>query len=187
MATQDPDRAISRYLSGLRRIEAGIEAQRGRILDQRESAPRLRAGGHELIDYTGNEGLDLDYYVFEMVRLRDIGRAIRGSFKDEREAIEAMLDRFDDRVPLLGGIRNALVHIVDRDDLDGVMWFESVVRRLPDGSVEYLVDPRYGHHDAAVELLQALTAFLRAKLRASIAADPPRPLDEQIESRNRGR
>jgi len=78
MATQDPDRAISRYLSGLRRIRSGIEIQRGRVLELRQSAPRIRAGGHEIVDYTGNEGLDLDYYVFEMVRLRDIGRSIRG-------------------------------------------------------------------------------------------------------------
>jgi len=186
MATQDPDRAISRYLSGLRRIRSGIEIQRGRVLELKQSAPRIRAGGHEIVDYTGNEGLDLDYYVFEMVRLRDIGRSIRGSFKDEREDIQVMLDRFDERVPRLGQIRNALVHIVDRDHLDDVMWFESVLRRLPGGRVEYLVDPRYGHHDAALALLEELSALLRAKLRTSIEADPPRPLDEQIAEGNGG-
>jgi hypothetical protein len=187
VATQDPDRAVSRYLSGLSRVGAGLEKQRQRILDQKANAPRIRAGSHEIVDFTGNEGLDLDYYIFEMVRLRDMGKAIRGSFKDEHAAIGALLDRFDKRVPRLGEIRNALVHIVDRDHLDDVMWFESVVRRLQDGRVEYLVDPRYGHHDAALELLQALRAFLHGRLRVSIAENPSRPLGEQIAARNMDR
>lgn len=177
---------MSRYLAGLRRIGAGLEAQRSRVLDQSQNAPRIRAGGHEIVDYTGNEGLDLDYYIFELVRLRDLGRSIRGSFKDDRAEVESMLDRFDQRIPRLAEIRNALVHIVDRDHLDDVMWFESVVRRLPGGRVEYLVDPRYGHHDAAVALVEQLAGFLRARLRRSIAEDPPLSLDQQIAARDSG-
>jgi hypothetical protein len=39
-----------------------------------------------------------------------------------------------------------------------------VVRLLPNGSVDYLVDPRYEHHDAAIELSRALGTYLRADL-----------------------
>jgi hypothetical protein len=44
--------------------------------------------------------------------------------------------------------------------LDNVVWFDSVVRTGPDGSVAYLVDPRYQHHEAARALVEALTAHL---------------------------
>lgn len=49
-------------------------------------------------------------------------------------------------------------------------WFNSVVKLLPNGSVEYLVDPRYEHHDAALELSRALARYLRIDLHSSTTA-----------------
>ena len=46
------------------------------------------------------------------------------------------------------------------------MWFDSVVKVGPHGSVEYLVDPRYQHHNAAIELSEALSKYLAADLPA---------------------
>lgn len=69
---------------------------------------------------------------------------------------------FDQAVPHLRSIRNPLTHPSDDNRLDGVAWFDSVVRLLPNGSVEYLVDPRHEHHDAALELIRALGTYLQA-------------------------
>jgi hypothetical protein len=63
-------------------------------------------------------------------------------------------------IPDLREIRNPLTHIDGRARLDNVVWFDSVVRTGPDGSVAYLVDPRYQHHAAARTLIEALTAYL---------------------------
>jgi hypothetical protein len=38
-------------------------------------------------------------------------------------------------------------------------------------TVEYLVDPRYQHHNAAETLAEALLGFLRSGLRESLKAD----------------
>jgi hypothetical protein len=59
-----------------------------------------------------------------------------------------------------------VTHPSDDDRLDNVAWFDSVVRLAPSGPVEYLVDPRYQDHDAALELSRALLTYLEAALRS---------------------
>ncbi len=56
-------------------------------------------------------------------------------------------------------------------------WFDSVVKLLPNGAVDYLVDPRYDlvdpryeHHDAVLELSRALATYLQIGLQSSTAA-----------------
>jgi hypothetical protein len=71
------------------------------------------------------------------------------------EIVDA-LAKFDQAVPNLHGIRNPLTHPSDDTRLDGVAWFDSVVKLLPNEAVEYLVDPRHQHHDAALELSRAM-------------------------------
>jgi hypothetical protein len=81
------------------------------------------------------------------------------------------LATFDAAVPALRKIRNPLTHPSDDARLDAVAWFDAVVKLHPDGAVEYLVDPRYEHHDAAVELSRVIREFLERELaRASEVA-----------------
>lgn len=78
---------------------------------------------------------------------------------------------FEAAIPRLREIRNPLTHPNDDEKLDQVGWFSSVVSTGPDGRVSSLVDPRYGHHDAAMAYHAALTSYLRAHMKASIESD----------------
>ena len=133
-------------------------------MDRTAQAPKLFGGtGHEVTDLTGGTGNDLDYYVYELARLQDLTRAINDTFNHPAEIVDALAS-FNQAVPHLRSIRNPLTHPSDDNRLDGVAWFHSVVRFLPNGSVEYLVDPRHKHHDAALELIRALGTYLQADL-----------------------
>ncbi len=184
MVTKNADRAITRYLAGLRRVRAGLEGQRQRVIDGADAAPRLAGIDREVVDFTGDVGLDLDYYIFELVRLRDVAGAVIRSLDPHSLELKAARERFIEAIPHLADLRSRLTHLVDLPDLDDVSWFNSVVRLLPGGKVEYLVDPRYQHHDAAMALVETLETYLRGRLRVSIALDPPAPLKEQIARRN---
>lgn len=174
MATPDPDKARSRFLNALRRISNGLDTQRDRIVQRTANAPRLHAGTPEeivvLTEEAGSDN-DLDYYVYELARLQDIAREVNKTFGNPQEIVDA-LAAFDRALPNLRRIRNPLTHIDDTPRLDNVAWFDSLVVLEPGGSVTYLVDPRYQDHDAAKELGDALTAYLRSGLRSSIAANP---------------
>ncbi len=161
-ATTDPEQARSRFLGALRRIATGLEVQRSRIMDRTAQAPKLFGGtDHEVTDLTGDAGNDLDYYIYELARLRELTRTINKTFDHPAEIVDA-LATFDQAVPSLRSIRNPLTHPSDDNRLDGVAWFDSVVKLQPNGSVEYLLDPRYEHHDAALELSRALGTYLQA-------------------------
>ncbi len=178
MATRDLDKTASRFLSALRRTGSGLETQRQRIVDRAANAPRLLPGSRiEVIDLTGDKGNDLDYYIFELARLQDIGKALTTVFGRVLGVQQGLLDAqaaFEAAIPRLREIRNPLTHPNDDDKLDQVGWFSSVVSTEPDGRVSDLVDPRYGHHGAAMAYHAALTAYLRAHVTASIESDPPR-------------
>lgn len=162
MASTDTEQARSRFVVARRRISQGLETQRARIMGRTAQAPKLFGGtGHEVTDLTGDAGNDLDYYVYELARLRELTCAINKTFDHPVEIVDALAS-FDQAVPHLRSIRNPLTHPSDDNRLDGVAWFDSVVRLLPNGSVEYLVDPRYEHHDAALELCRALGTYLQA-------------------------
>ncbi len=180
MATKDLDKAASRFLTALRRTGAGLETQRQRILDRAANAPRLLPDGPiEVINRTGDTGNDLDYYVFELARLQDIGTSLAKVFgralRPQQDLIDAK-DAFEASIPRLRELRNPLTHPNDDAKLDNVGWFNSVISLEPDGRASDLVDPRYEHYVAAMAYHTRLTAFLREWLAASMGADPPRRL-----------
>lgn len=75
MAKRDLNRSARRFLSALRRTGAGLEKQRERIMARADDAPRLLPGEpYEVINLTGDEGNDLDYYIYELARLQDLGQ-----------------------------------------------------------------------------------------------------------------
>jgi hypothetical protein len=117
-----------------------------------------------VVDLTGQPGNDLDYYIYELARLQDAARAVIKVFESP-DAVAQALKRFNLAIPNLRSARNPLTHASNDARLDDVAWFSSLVRLGSDGSVEYLVDPRYEHHQAAEDLAEALLAFLRAGLR----------------------
>ncbi len=177
MTLNDAVRARSRFLAALRRIANDLEIQRGRIMRRTAEAPN-RFGGtdHEVTDLTGDPGNDLDYYIYELARLQDLARTINEMFDQPDEIVDA-LATFDQTVPNLRTICNPLTHPSDDNRLDGVAWFDSVVKLLPNGAVDYLVDPRYDlvdpryeHHDAVLELSRALATYLQIGLQSSTAA-----------------
>lgn len=188
MAERDLDKAASRFLNVLGRISGGLERQRQRILGHAANAPRLLADSKTpVIDLTVVPGNDLDYYIYELARLRAVGESIIKVFGHRvsghpPELVDAQ-KRFDQGIPNLKTIRDPLTHPNDTDELDEVAWFSSVVKLKPDGTVETLVDPRYHQHDIAVAYHSALTAYLRAHLQSAIAANPPKPISEQIAGR----
>ena len=83
------------------------------------------------------------------------------AFDQPPEIVEA-LQAFDEAIPELRRIRNPLTHTDDTDRLDHVTWFSAVVELQGFGQVKYLVDPRYGHHDAALALAAAIESHLNA-------------------------
>lgn len=103
--------------------------------------------------------------------MRELTHAINKTFDYPAEIVSALAS-FDQAIPRLRSVRNPLTHPSDDDRLDGVAWFDSVVRLLPNGSVEYLVDPRYEHHDAALELTRALGAAPTCRRIFSSSANP---------------
>lgn len=161
MVTRDPVRAQSRYIAGARHIVAGIKRQRERIEQRRAEAPRLLAGTpHETVVFSTDGDNDLDYYVYELARLQDLTRKAIESFGEPPELVDA-LAAFGAAIPNLRKIRNPLTHVKDTAHLDDVAWFDAHIRFKPDLSVEYLVDSRYQHHDAALALGEAVLAYLR--------------------------
>jgi hypothetical protein len=164
MPSTDPDRACSRFINAVKRFIEGARLQRERMVMATDSAPRLLGGTpYEAVDLTGVPGNDLDYYVYELGRLQDAAREIIKVFGAPPDVVGA-LDVFDAAVPHLRAARNPLTHASDDSRLDDVGWMSAVIRLGPSGQVTYLVDPRYGHHDAAEALADALLKSLRAEL-----------------------
>jgi hypothetical protein len=197
--TQDIDASLTRFLAAARRIRAGIEHQQSRILGQEQCLPKLLEGTeYEVRDFTNSFANDIDYYIYELGRLLDLVQdeaCLVFSIPNENRVnvsepervpppeLAGALEAFLLAVPMLKETRNALTHFDDSVRLDNFGSFSAAVNFLPDGSVQYLVDPRYQHHEAALALNDALVSFLRNKLTERIAADPPKPLLEQIRLR----
>jgi len=166
MATGDLDSARSRFIAAVIRVERGLDLERDRIAEGAAHAPRLLEGTeHEVVDLTSVPGNDLDYYIYELGRLQDIAREVIKVF-DSPPEIVAALEEFDAAIPKLRSARNPLTHASNDARLDDVGWFSALIRFKDDGGVDYLVDPRYQHHDAAKALAKALLGFLRTGLRA---------------------
>ncbi len=166
-AGADLHRACSRLIAATVRILDGARMQRERIIQRSDVAPRLLEGSpYEVIDLTGQPGNDLDYYAYELARLQDAAREVVRVFGAPADVVAA-LACFDRSIPNLRSARNPLTHTTNDARLDDVAWFSSLVRLKPDGSTEELIDPRYGHHDAAEDLAASLLAYLRLTLRTA--------------------
>lgn len=175
MPTSDPLRAQQRFARAIGRFMLGLEAQRARVLQRSASASRLiPESGREVIDLRDPATNDLDYYVYELGRLHAVAVQMLITF-DRPASVSASLADFDAAVPLLSRARDPLTHASDDARLDDVAWLDSLVRLLPGGGVEYLVDPRYGHHDAGLRLAHELLAFLASVGPLSGEPDEPPP------------
>jgi len=166
MPTKDVDRAHSRFISAVKRIRAGLVLERSRIIDVADAAPALLEGQpYEVKDLTGVPDNDIDYYAFELGRLQDSAREMIKVFDSPPELVAA-LGAFELALPKLRQARNPLTHPSDDARLDRAAWFSAFVNVHPDGSVEYLFDPRYQDHEAALALADTLIAYLRAGIQA---------------------
>jgi hypothetical protein len=167
MPSSDPDRARSRFIRAVKRSIEGARLERTRIQHACDSAPRLLEGTeHEVVNLTGLPDNDLDYYVYELGRLQDAAREAIRVFDSPLELVRALAE-FDLAVPNLRSARNPLTHPSDDARLDDVGWFSAFVRLGYLGSVEYLVDPRYEHHEAAERLTEVMLSYFRGGLRAT--------------------
>ena len=177
--------SVRRFLAATARIAAGLVKQHRRIVDREGGLPRLLAGtSEEVVDSTGAFQNDVDYYIYELGRLRDLVKTEALVVFGRPAELVAAVAKFERAIPDLPSIRNSLTHLDDTDRLDRFATFAAAVDLLPNGEVKYLVDPRYGHHDAALELSRALSDYLRRTLKQSIVDDPPLPVGEQISRRN---
>lgn len=78
-----------------KRIRAGLELQRSRILDRAATAPRvLEDSPYEVVNLTDTPDNDLDYYAYELGRLQDAAREMAKVFTNPKEVTEA-LDAFN--------------------------------------------------------------------------------------------
>lgn len=160
MPTQEElERKASRFQTALRRIDRGLRTQQSRIVGAAAAAPTRLAGEYPFKDLTGSNDLDLDYYAFDLGRLQDVARAMHTTFHSN--AMAEALAAFDASIPHLRKVRNPLTHVDGRERLDHVAWLSSLVQLNGDGSVEYLVDPRGAHHDAALSLIEQLIEALK--------------------------
>lgn len=168
----DWDTAASRFANALRRIRQGLELQRQRVLDRATNATRLpgHQEGAEVVVLSGPDN-DLDYYIYELGRLQDLGREVLRVFAPS-PAIRSGLDQFDAAIPKLRMARNPLTHPSNDSRLDRYATFSSGVLLHPDGSVETLVDPRYEQHEAAIAFAGAIADFLRTHIRQGIPRNP---------------
>ena len=184
MVKRDLNKSAERFQRALRRTVFGLERQRQRVVDFADSSPKIQAGDIEVINLGSDPGYDLDYYIYELARLKAIGHSATKVFGQPSELLGAA-KTFDDGIPGLRDIRNPLTHPNDNDELDEVAWFSAVVKLKPGGGVQHIVDPRYQHHDIALAYATVLTDYLGKVIKDGIAADPPRPLKEQIQRDSR--
>jgi hypothetical protein len=164
MPTKDIDKAVSRFSFAIGRFIRGARIQRDRIVDRSANAPVITAGPWAITNLNGLPDNDVDYYIYELGRIRAAAQEMLTAFDSPTELVDA-LAAFDAAVPKLPKARNPLTHASDDARLDDAAWFEGLVLLGTSGygSVEYLVDPRYQHHDAAEALAAALLAYLDSR------------------------
>lgn len=166
MVTEDVSRTVERFLAASGRIRQGLAIQRERVESAYNNAPRTTAGGTlEWIEVTGIKGNDLDYYAYEVGRLHDLVEEMLKSFKRPAKLVTA-LEEFEAAVPKFKQFRNPSTHMGD-DRLDDVITSFAAIRLLANGDADYLVDPRYQQHDAAIELLDFVHKFLLEQVHAN--------------------
>lgn len=186
MVATNLDQAVSRFTLATRRIRDGLKIQRQRIQDAYDAAPKTFEGEPtEWVDVSGLSANDIDYYAYELVRLRKTAEAMQRPLGSPQELVDA-LEEFAKSFPRLLAYRNATTHFANTPELDNVVVLSSVLEPDDDGvSLRPMVSPLSKEsHGAAMTLLNVMDALLQRTLKQSIAADPPKPLDQQIEARN---
>lgn len=173
-------------MSATRRIRDGLTIQRQRVQDAYDAAPRIFEGEpYEWIEVSGILVNDVDYYTYELVRLWKTAEAMQRPLGFPQELTDA-IEEFANSFPRLLAYRNATTHFADTPDLDNVVVLSSALEPDDDRmSLRAIVNPLSEQdHGAALALLTVMDELLTKRLRESIAADPPTPLDEQIKIRN---
>lgn len=121
------DKAVHRFLSASSRIRTGLNVQRQRIQDDYDNAPRVFKGEPvEWVNVSAMHENDVDYYVYEMGRLRAMVKAMDRPFGFPTE-LKAALKTFDAVVPRLKDIRDPRTHPADNDALDRVTTFSAAM------------------------------------------------------------
>lgn len=106
MAQTDLTKAAERFLFITRRMHAGLTLQHERLQTRTANAPRLLPNSpYEGINYGADPGIDLDYYVWELGRLRaaadsSIKVADRAGGPSTQPIVDALLS-FDRAIPKL--------------------------------------------------------------------------------------
>ncbi len=141
---------------------AGANLCRDRLAQTRESAPVIDLGdGRPAIkDLRGTASHDIDYYAWEAVRIIMIARKVVKAGLRGAAAVELALAAVDREAPHLKTFRDQVTHVEDNRGADDVVYFTEAVRLRPGGGVEYVVDPRYRHHDVLGALVEAAETAL---------------------------
>lgn len=110
-------------------------------------------GGVPLVNLVGSPTHDLDYWLYESFRLQDVADEVKKLDDPHTPSITAALAELDRVCPRLRSMRNAITHIDEPDHrLANTSWFGPfLIRRLPGGNVEYLIDIRPDEVSAALE------------------------------------
>jgi hypothetical protein len=184
MAQRDYEKAAQRFLFAARRVTKGLRLQKERIEWEAEHAPEVLPGYEiQVRVLDSDKSTDIDYYVYELARLEDIGKSVIKVFGGPSQLVDAQA-AFNEAIPLLRRARNPLTHPNDNDEMEGFMWFSSLVMNDGYGNPQNLVDPRYEQHQAAMAYSKALTDYLSGVIKQAIEDDPPQSLAKQISERN---
>lgn len=101
---------------------------------------------------------DLDFYALAVDRL--VSAANKAATNCGVAGASAAKLRFEKDVPGVREWRNQYGHPDPPGSHGWVTYGEAIMRLLPDGGVEYLVDPRHRHHEAAERLYAELADIL---------------------------
>ena len=164
----------------LRRARRGAALSRRRLLQALDAAPVITQSLMGPVkDLTGTNAWtvehDLSYYAWEAVKILNIARKVRGDHR-----VQAALDIVAERSPELEGFRNAVTHPEDNRTADDLLFAGAALRLRPGMQTEYVIDPRYGLHDAIEDLVAAAEVALLA------AAGPVPPGLERYDNSGRG-
>lgn len=149
-----------RHYSNLHRAVDGSELCRQRLADDTAASVRDIGGGIKIHDLVGYAAHDIDYYAWEATRIVNTGRQAIKDGIPNADRVQAALDRLEAVAPGLRKFRNAVTHPEDNKGADDITYFGTAVRLLPNGRVEYVIDPRHEHHDALTVLADAIRAAL---------------------------
>ena len=110
---------------------------------------------------------DLQYYAWEAIRIDNVALRLINQGLGET-TLTTGRSRFDEAAPYVRELRNSLTHAEERPRPDDYHYFDTIVRLHDDGTVTYMLDPRYQTHDMLLELSKNAREVLE-----SFEAGPP--------------